>query len=64
MFRSIFGAHSNSRVDVSFYNGSLDPKELIDWITTMNKHFDYAEVKEDMQVRFVVIRLRGNASLW
>ena len=30
----------------------------------MNKHFDYAEVKEDRKVRFVVTRLRGNASLW
>ena len=30
----------------------------------MNKHFDYTEVKEDMQVRFIVTRLRGHASLW
>ena len=29
MFRSIFGAGSSSRVDVPFYSGSLDPKELI-----------------------------------
>ena len=30
----------------------------------MNKHFNYVEVKEHMQVRFVVTRLRGHASLW
>ena len=30
----------------------------------MNKHFDFAEVKGDMQVIFVVTRLRGHASLW
>ena len=59
MFRSIFGASSGSRDFVPFYSGSLDPKELIDWINAMNKHFDYAEVKEDRQVRFVVTRLRG-----
>ena len=47
-----------------FYSGSLNPEELIDWINAMNKHFDFAEVKEDKQVRFVVTRLRGNASLW
>ena len=64
MFRSIFGAGSSSRVDVPFYSGSLDPKELIDWINAMNKHFNYVEVKEHMQVRFVATRLRGNASLW
>ena len=64
MFSSIFGAGSSSRANAPFYSGSLDPKELIDWINAMNKHFNYAEVKEDMQVRFVVTRLRGHASLW
>ena len=64
MFRSIFGAGSSSRVDVPFYSGSLDPEELIDWINAMNKHLDYAELKEDRQVRFVVTKLRGHASLW
>ena len=47
-----------------FYSGTLDPEERIDSINSMNKHFDYVEVKEDMKVRFVVTRLRGHASLW
>ena len=64
MFRSIFGAGYSSRVDVPFYSGRLDPEELIDWINAMNKHFDYAEMKEDKQVRLVVPRLRGHPSLW
>ena len=64
MFRSIFGAGSSSRDDVPFYSGRLDPKELVDWINSMNKHFDYVEVKEDKQVKFVVTKLRGHASLW
>ena len=64
ILKSIFGASSSSTDDVPFYNGSLDPEELIDWINAMNKHFDYVEVKEDKQVRFVVTKLRGHASLW
>ena len=64
MSRSIFGAGSSSRYDFPFYSGRLDPKELIDWMNSMNKHFDYAEVKEDRKVRFVFTRWRGNASLW
>ena len=64
MFRSIFGAGSSSRDDVPFYSGILDLEELIDWINAMNKHFDYAKVKGDRKVRFVVTRLRGHASLW
>ena len=64
LLKSIFGAGSSSKADVPFYNGSFDPEELIDWINTMNKHFDYTEVKEDKKVIFVVTKSRGNASLW
>ena len=46
-----------------FYSGTLDLEERIDSINSMNKHFDYVEVKEDMQVRFSITRLRGHASL-
>ena len=46
ILKSIFGVGSSSKDDVPFYNGSLDLEELIDWINAMNKHFDYAEVKE------------------
>ena len=53
ILKSIIGASSSSRADVPFYSGSLNPEELIDWINAMNKHFDFAEVKEDKQVRFV-----------
>ena len=64
ILKSIFGVGSSSKTDVPFYNGSLDPEELIDWIISMNKNFDYTEVNEDKKVRFVVTKLRGNASLW
>ena len=64
LLKSIFGAGSSSKADVPFYSGNLDPEELIDWISAMNKHFDYVEVKEDRQLRFVVTKLRGHASLW
>ena len=61
--KSIFGASSSSKDDAEFYSGKLDPEELIDWISAMNKHFDYAEVKEYRKVIFVVTKLRGHASL-
>ena len=64
ILNSIFGAGSSSRENVPFYSGSLNPEELIDWINPMNKHYDFAKVKEDKEVIFVVTRLRGHASLW
>jgi hypothetical protein len=64
VLRSIFGVGSNSRAYLPFFGGSLNPEESIDWINAMNKHFNFSKVKEDKQVRFVVTRLRGHASLW
>ena len=64
ILKSIFGASSSSKANVPFYSGKLDPEELINWISAMNKNFDYVEVKEDMQVIFVFTKLRGHASLW
>ena len=61
---SIFGAGSSSRENVPFYSGSFNPEELIDWINAMNKHYDFAKVKEEKQVIFFVTRLRGHVSLW
>lgn len=64
MLKSIFSAGSSSKAKVPIYSRSLDPDEPIEWINALNKHFDYAEVKEDRQVRFVVTKLIGHASLW
>ena len=64
ILKSIFGAGSSSKADVPFYSAKLYSEELIEWIGAMNKHFDYAKVKEDTQVRFVVTKMRGHARLW
>ena len=61
---SIFGAGSSSRENVPFYSGSFNLEELISWINAMNKHYDFAKVKEGKQVIFVDTRLRGHVSLW
>ena len=46
------------------YDNSLDAKELLDWIRSMDKYFDYEDVDEEKRVRHFVTRLKGNASLW
>ena len=45
------------------YKGNLDGEELLDWIRSMDKYFDYEYVIEDKKVRHVVTRLKGNATL-
>ena len=63
-FRSILGATSRLKPDLSTYDGSLIAEHLIDWISELDKYFEYDEVKEDKRVILVVMRLKGHASLW
>lgn len=42
------------------YDGSLHVEELINWINTLDKYFDYQEVDEVKKVKFAVTKLRGD----
>jgi hypothetical protein len=46
------------------YEGSLDAKELLDWIRALDTYFDYEEIEEDKKVRHDVMLLKGHATLW
>ena len=49
---------------MSTYDGSLIAEHLIDWISELDKYFEYNEIEEDKRVILAVTRLKGNASLW
>eukprot|EP00253_Pinus_taeda_P034844 PITA_34844 len=49
---------------VPIYQGGLNPEELIDWINSMEKFFDYEETEDEKKVKFVVTKLKGHAALW
>jgi hypothetical protein len=53
-----------SKIEVPMYEGNLDAGELLDWIRSMDKHFDYEDVDEERKVKQVVTRLKGHATLW
>ena len=63
-FGSILGATSRSKPKFPTYDGILITKHLIDWISEMDKYFEYDEVEEDKRVRLDVTRLKVHASLW
>ena len=63
-FRSILGVNSRLKPKFSTYNGSLITEHLIDWISELEKNFEYDEFDEDKRVKLVVTRLKGHASLW
>lgn len=46
------------------YEGILNVKELIDWISAIEKYFEYMNVDNDKQVNYIETRLKCHASLW
>jgi hypothetical protein len=53
-----------AKIEVPMYEGNLDAEELLDWIRSMDKHFDYEYVDEERKVKQAVTRLKGHATLW
>jgi DNA-binding transcriptional regulator WhiA len=43
---------------------NLDVEEILDWIRTLDKYFDYEDVKKDKKFKHPVTRLKGHATLW
>lgn len=52
------------KVEIPVYEGSLNAEELMDWISSLDKYFDYEEVDDIKKVKFAVIRLKGHATIW
>ncbi|GJS03754.1 putative CCCH-type zinc finger family protein [Tanacetum coccineum] len=55
---------ANMRVDIPVFEGRIQPDEFIDWIHTVERVFDYQEVREDLKVKIVAIKLKKHASVW
>jgi hypothetical protein len=55
---------ARAKIEVPMYKGNLDVEELLDWIMSMEKYFDYEDVDGEKRVRHVVTRLKGDVTLW
>jgi hypothetical protein len=55
---------TRAKVDIPMYEGNLDVEEMLDWIRSTEKYFDYEDVDEEKKVIHVVTRLKGHATLW
>lgn len=64
LLRVVLGSSSRPKPEISIYDGSLKDENLLDWISEMEKYFEYEEIDEDKRVKFVVTRLKGHAALW
>jgi hypothetical protein len=55
---------ARARIEVPMYEGNLEVEELLDWVHSMEKYFNYEDIEEDKMVKHVVKRLKGHAALW
>jgi hypothetical protein len=64
LLRAVARLRGRAKIEVLMYEGNLDAEELLDWIRSRDKHFDYEEVDEEKRVKHAVTRLKGHAALW
>jgi hypothetical protein len=64
LLRAVARLGGRAKIEVPMYEGNLDVEELLDWIRSMDKHFDYEDVDEEKKVKQAVTQLKGHATLW
>lgn len=61
----VVAVSSRPKLEESMYDENLNAEQLIDCINILDKYLDYEDVDEAKKVKFVVMKLRGHASiLW
>ena len=56
-------ANANPTIEVTPYDGKLDINVMLDWISDIEKFFDYENTPDNKKVKIVVTKLKGRASL-
>lgn len=64
MLRSVHGSIFIPKPELPIYDGILTLKTLIDWISELDKYFEYEEIEEEKKIKFVVTSLKGHATIW
>ena len=60
----LFRGHSMPNVEVVPYDGKLDTNVVLDWISEMEKFFEYKNTHDNRMVKIIVTRLKGHSLVW
>jgi len=52
------------KIEIPEFEGKLDLEDLLDWLHTVKRVFEYKDIPEDKKVKLIALRLRKYASLW
>ena len=47
------------KVEISEFEGRLDPDEFLGWLQTVERVFEYKDVPEDKKVKLAALKLLG-----
>ena len=64
LLRVLSREHSKPAIEVIPYDGELDTNVVLDWISNMEKFFEYENTPDNRKVKIAVTRLKGHSSLW
>ena len=64
LLKAVARLGSRAKIEVPMYEGNLDAEELLNWIISMDRHFDYEDVDEEKKVKQTVTKLKGHVALW
>eukprot|EP00253_Pinus_taeda_P019571 PITA_19571 len=64
LLKSVLLSSHKPKHELPTYDGSLSADVLLDWLSEVNKFFEFEETSEEKQVKFAATKLKGHVSLW
>lgn len=52
------------KMDFPSFNGQIHVEAFIDWLSEVERVFDYMNIKESRKVKLVALRLKSGAAVW
>ena len=56
--------NQNLGTKVICYDGKMDINVVLDWLSDIEKFFDYENTLDNRKVKIAITKLKGHASLW
>jgi len=51
--------HNDFKVDIPKFKGKLDQDELLDWLQTVERVFDFKEIPDEKKVKLIALSLES-----
>lgn len=67
MIHNLEGLKGNSariKIEIPKYASGLKLEELIDWINSLEKYFEWSNIAEEKKVKLACMKLKGHALIW